>query len=412
LLGFISFLAVLLVSLILSLIVGFLAKFIYLNTGGELNEAKYTTEYILFGGALLAAGLHFIFCGAVWKRIFWLNLTVGILAGWWLLLLVSSFLLPGGSYLFLLAVAGGLIACLILIFRESNSIFDPVNFNVLLLFSIPALLVFIPLIYLLSEAFGEDSFSPVMLLITLLMTTMISFGFVISATLKKSAPAIIGIAALIFLTAGIVPRANGKQNPAYKNLFFAQNADTNKAVWSSVDTKVDDWTKQFLSEKPETGKISDVFPSNYAQFLYKPAPAIECAAPLVELLEEKTVDDLRILRFKLSSARQTPVIYLFAPAENQIRKIQFKNTVLNPNEFPSPKDATFRKLLTYFAIPREGLEFTVETKKAATLKLIVADQSYGLPAAQNAGQSGLPENMIFTDIIYNNSTMISKSFEF
>jgi hypothetical protein len=229
LLGFISFLAVLLVSLILSLIVGFLAKFIYLNTGGNLNEAKYTTEYILFGGALLAAGLHFIFCGAVWKRIFWLNLTVGILAGWWLLLLVSSFLLPGGSYLFLLAVAGGLIACLILIFRESNSIFDPVNFNVLLLFSIPALLVFIPLIYLLSEAFGEDSFSPVMLLITLLMTTMISFGFVISATLKKSAPAIIGIAALIFLTAGIVPRANGKQNPAYKNLFFAQNADTNKA---------------------------------------------------------------------------------------------------------------------------------------------------------------------------------------
>lgn len=411
-LGFLSFFAVLLISLIVSLIVGFLAKFIFLIVGGKADEAKYTTEYIVYGGAFLAVGLHFLFCSAVWKRIFWLNLTVGILAGWWLILLVSSFLLPGGSYLFLWAVSGGLIACLILILRKSNSISDPVNFNVLLLFSIPALLVFIPLIYLLSEAFGENSLSPVMLLITLLMTTMVSFGFVISESLKKTVPAIFGIAALIFLIVGIVPRTNGKQTPAHKNLFFAQNADTNKAVWSSVDAKVNDWTKLFLSEKPETGKIADVFPSNYSQFLYKSAQTIEKSAPIVELLEEKTVDDIRILRFKLSSARKAPVIYIFAPAENQIQKIQFKKTTLNPNEYPPQKDAIYRKLFTYFAIPPEGLEFTVETKKDTPLKLIATEQTYGLPESIENKQVAVPENMIFSDIIYNNSTLISKSFEF
>jgi putative pyoverdin transport system ATP-binding/permease protein len=411
-LGFLSFIAILFISLILSLIIGFFAKLIFLSLGGKADEAKYTADYIVYGGALLAVGLHYVFCSGLWRKIYNLNLTVGILTGWCLILFAAVFLFPGGSYLFFWSVLGGLIACLILIFRKSPSITKLFEFTVMLLFSIPAILVIFPLIYLLSEAFGENSLSGVMVLITLLMTSMATLGLVIPNSMKKSIPAVFGLAALIFLIAGILPRNNTKQTPAYKNLFFAQNNNTRKAVWASADGNINEWTIQFLGEKPEKGKISEIFPSNYASFLYKPVQNIDIPSPDLQLIDEVNTPENRILKLKINSGGNSPVIYLFAPLENGIQKIKFKNAILNLNEYPLYAKDGYRKLLTYFAIPQKGLEFTVETAKNAKVTLLVTGQRYGLPDIFQQNKPVLPENIIFSDLMYNNSTLITKSFDF
>ena len=84
---------------------------------------------------------------------------------------------------------------------------------------------------------------------------------------------------------------------------------------------------------------------------------------------------------------------------------------MNLKNFPPQNNWTVRKLLTYYAVPEEGLEITIETELNKPLKLILMDQTYGLPQELIA-QKSKPEDLLFSDLAYNNSTMVCKSFVF
>lgn len=409
--GFAAAFVLIIVPVVVSQLLLFILQTIYFYFGGTLQELSYNSHYQIAGIALLTVWIGGTLYGWFWTKIHWLNLFVGGLAVLWLFLLLSFFLFPGGSYLFFWSLLGGLVAAFIFVLGKNRESENWKNFAVSWLFAIPAIILFVPLIYLIAIALGINGGIGVAILVSLMTLAILPQLRMINHTAGWIFPVLFLGSALTFFGLSVIPPEQSTEHPEVQHIFYALNEDTHRAVWASADKGANEWTENFLTATPQKGKIIEYFPSNFEGYIYNPAPQTSPPANEIELIGESRENGKRQLRLKLHSKRNAAAIYLFAEANNPIEKLTAGKTVLNVKDFPPQNNWTIRKLLTFYAVPEEGLEITVETEPDKPLKLILMDQTYGLPPELTA-QKSKPEDLIFSELPYNNSTMVCKSFVF
>lgn len=373
--------------------------------GDVYNSGVYMIAFVALSLALTST---FYLLLRRWFR--WENLAMGALAVWVVCMLLSSVMLPGVSFLFTWPLLFSLLA-LGLVFLGKE---DPEQGSDLvkrvLVFSvgaIPALLIVVPMIYLIFVGLTLGMAGYVIVLVVLLTGLLIPHLSFIPASFKWALPAVLAAIGVAFLLVGSFTSGPARNRAQQNTVFYGFDADASKAVWASSDGAPDAWTQQFF-QSANSATLPEYFPFSSRVFLQAQAPVAQLNAPLVEVVNDETNSNQRTLRLRVKSPRQAQVITLAINADAQVT-----SSNVNGKEIKGRYGNNTPWMLRYYGLPQEGIEVTLVSSKPGTpIDIRVVDQSYGLPSGGQISVQPRPENMMPAMLPFTDSTFVTKSYKF
>jgi Peptidase family M28 len=340
------------------------------------------------------------------------DLWTGALLWWLVFLLLTTFGMQGGSYLFAWPLLFSLLALLILFMWNPEETRSRKQLAVILAGTIPAIILFIPIIQILFVGLNASSSALVMVVVALLLGLLVPHLKLISSMNRWLLPVVsTGICLMFLISAGVTSRFDAS-HPKQDNVFYALQADTGHAVWASSSNRADEWTDQFFSSQASINDLPDFFPGRTWRFLTSGAPAEEVTGPKIETLSDDRGPTERILRLRVTSTRQAPVISLYVDADGEVHGTQINGEVIKRESSGGAPAQGNTWSLRYFALSADGIELTLVSQSLQTIRIKAVDQSYGLPSASSAAFRPRPEGIIAAPLPLSDSTLVSKSFTF
>ncbi len=154
---------------------------------------------------------------------------------------------------------------------------------------IPALLLLPFVFYLLFQVITLDTPLIVfcgLLVGVILVTFLPMLENLIPPTFGWRGPALIGIVANALMIAGYLTRSPSAAYPLPTSLFYAVNAETQKAAWVSFDDPLffpqDSWAQQKLTHRPVRSRMPDFLGGYNSSVFWSPAPYTEDASKQVK----------------------------------------------------------------------------------------------------------------------------------
>lgn len=327
-----------------------------------------------------------------------------------ILILVITFVtakaLPGGSYEFVWPLLVGLLATVTVAFRRS---FRPLLLaSILCIFSLPALLLFVPLVRGFYEALGFTTIGAPLLGVMLGLLFLLLFPFlepVIQAG-GKVLPILIFGSAVVLCVAAAATTEYSSAHPKPSLLAYALDADSGKAVWTSSVSRVDPWTAEYLGTAPTRGKLPDFYPEWYPiEFLQHEAPAITLPPPQAELLDQSSDNNTRTLRLRITSPRHARTIHV------GVTGAEVLSASANDHDLGKPSEARWNATGPWsfdYCNPGDGIDLRLRLQGTAEIRLVLVDRSSGLiPGAK------LPPRPADSMPIHSgDQTMVRHSFAF
>lgn len=368
--------------------------------GRSSQAAAYQSKLYFIGFALLAIGLAFVPHALLLSRIRVENFVASSLAWWILLLILTTLLLPGVSYLLtwplLFCLPGFAYLILAGDRKRLPSIF------LFLLAVTPALIILAPAIYLISIGLNLDSIGIVMALVVLVCILLLPHFLFLSN--DRALALAITLAGVLFIGFAALRSTHDPRHPQLDSLFYGLNADTGKAIWASFDGKPDEWTSRVFSSKAQKRSAPEFFaPGRAGLLLQADAAPLSLPAPNATVLADSTKDAIRTLKLRITSPRGAPVVFVYFDSAKNLKRVWVNGKGIEP-EAPS--------IINYFNATAEGIELTLELSSAVPLKLRVVDQSYNLPDLPESRLGNRPDTIIPANVIYNDATVVSKSFSY
>jgi hypothetical protein len=323
--------------------------------------------------------------------------------------LVTSKWLPGGSYLFVWPLLAGLIATGAAAFRPANPTF--LEFCVLSVLSLPALLLFVPLLKGFYTALGFTSTGAPLWSVAFGLCFLLLFPF-LDPVLKS----IGNLLPLLVLAGGLVLCAYGAKAARYSSahpkaslLSYALDANTGKALWASSANRIDSWTAQYLGTSPSRAKLPDFVPDWYPiKFLQHDAPAITLAPPLAELLENSTDGATRALHLRITTPRHARTLHV------GLAQTEVLSASVNGHDLGKPSEARWWQPghwgFEYANPPVEGIDLQLRIPASGPITIVVVDRSSGLPTIPGANFPPRPADSM--PVHSGDQTMVRKSFVF
>jgi len=319
------------------------------------------------------------------KRVRVLNLWAGALLAWLLLTLTTSFWMPGASYLFLWPLLFCIAGLAIAMIRGGVLVFW--------LAALPGIILMAPSIELLFMALTMrmafvGAFSTV-----LLVGLLIPCLDLIAATGRWWLPSGAAAICTACLIVGASMSGFSRTNPRTDSIYYGLDTDTGKAVWFSLDPKVDDWTGHYLGVNPRRAALPQFVPFMAWQYLTHDAPAANLPPPSVERLAESSDGASRTLRLRITSPRHAPRVYLYGDEAVHVLNASVDGAPIDASQAfaglkPGQRAYTFRMArwgLCYFNVPSQGIELQIRLRNPApTYRMEVVDQSYGIDRLQGA----------------------------
>jgi peptidase M28-like protein len=372
----------------------------------DLEAQSYNTRglYIIGVLAIVVALTSSIFIWVAGK-IRLQNLAMGAMLFLGALMILSTLLLTGASYLFtwplLFSLAG------LYFFFASGQSGDalPRRLLIPLICAIPGIILFSQIAYLIFDAMGETSAVILAVIVALILSLLAPMLHILAPQRKWLLPAVAAVLGIGLLVMANVTGRFDREYPRRDNVFYVLNADTDKAAWVSTDQKPDEWTSQFLSENPERGAITDYAPSAYEGYLKQPAQSLKLAAADITVVEDSANNALRNLRLRVTSPRQSPVVTLLVSSDKPVRQALINGKAVN-------RDLSKQWGIQCFAIPKEGVELTLQTEQASNVRVRTVDTAYGLPEAPGQTLRSRPDNLIPALYPFTDSSIVNKTFVF
>jgi peptidase M28-like protein len=325
------------------------------------------------------------------------------------LVLATSQWLAGGSYTFVWPLLAGLLATAIAAFRPGHLSFP--SALILCLLSLPAVLLFLPLLEGFYTALGFTAIGAPLLSLTLGLLFLLLFPFL--DILLESAGKWLPIAALAAaLVLSIMAAKATRYSPAHPKpslLSYALDADTGKALWTSSASRLDSWTAHYLGSSPARGKLPDFVPDWYPiDFLQHEAPAIALPPPLAELFVDHTDGPTRTLLLHISTPRHARTLHV------GLTETEVFSASVNGHDLGKPSEARWLQPghwgFDYANPPAEGLDVLIRVPAPGPVRIVLVDRSSGLPAIP--GANFLPRPGDSMPIHSGDQTMVRRSFVF
>ena len=400
---FLSFILAIITSLVLQqLIIILHSNYQLLSTGNP-----YQSYYYVIGICLLVTAQTYLIYSLLEKKWDWENLYFGVIFWWVLLAVVTSFLLPGTSYIFTLSALSLLAFTLIRYLLKTKS-----KVTDLILLSAGSLVGIVLVSGIIRHVVaGLGLFLiPVIIFFIFFLIGVVLFQILnTEAFLRKfifSSIAMVGIILIIF---GLATVEHTESDPVPSNLFWAMDIDKNEAFWASSDAKLNDWNESIFSEGAKKVSIPDFFPMTRRTFYQQKSESVNLSAPEVETLSDTTNGDTRIIKLRIKSTREAPIINLILESEGEVVECFVEGEKVSDESFPEFLRVTPWETRIQ-GVPSEGVNISLKLKlKESPLKIRVVEQSYGLPESNKLKIYDRPEKFVSV-LPFGNSTFTTKTF--
>jgi hypothetical protein len=362
-------------------------------------------DLFLIGFSLISLAVAGSICVWLGKKSDWPSMALGALAWWLIAALVSALFAPGGSYLFLWPLASSLLG---LFAAQAVGEYWSRSWLGSLLLSISAtvgILLFLPMIYLIFLAMGLRVCVALAILVVWLASLFLPLFLLIDARRRWAAPSAAAlIGAGFIITALSLASLSGDQQRR-NSVFYAMNADKGEAVWASYDRGPDAWTSQFFGADATRGPLDGYLVSGFRRFMQAAAPLAPLRGPELTLIDSSIENGVRSLKIHVQSPRQAPAIMLTLDGDATVQ-----NFAVDDQQVAHEKSRPWE--LTYYTLPESGIDLVLRVKSTAPIRLRAADMSYGLFGNEQTPFSPRPENMAASTLLFNDMTIVVKSFEF
>jgi MFS family permease len=370
------------------------------------------TEDLLVGDTLsnsllaigcLTTGLAFALAVQSWLasglRAF--NSAAGQLIALAVLTVVLTALLPTASYVLrwpLLFAAAGMLIALLTRWRTLPA----------LAASLPALLIFAPLMYLLFVTLGFETISVSVLAV--LLGLLVAFMAPLLPRMSgrpRVFVAVLLVVAAVFSVAGIQLTRFSPAHPGRHSLVYAVNADEGRAAWISYDDAPDVWTRQFLTASPARGKAPAFTVGSARATLSAAADLLPVEAPTATVSSDRVADDTRTITLRLTAPRNANALLMRLPAELKILSVRIDG---HAHAIRDAGAAEAPWLLRFNAPPPEGVELELHLASAAPFSCWLGDRSYGLPELPGRKYEARPTDLMPT--YGSDVTLVTRSYRF
>ena len=406
--GFLAFLASMVTASIGVTLVWWIIRALPL---GQIAAAYHSSYYVVAFVSLAIAISSSLYI-AFRRKAALEDLAIGALLWWAVLMVLSALFFPGGSFLFTWPLLFSLLSVgywFTLSSQEADSIKRVIVVSVC---AVPGIILVAPLLSLIFAGLPVGLYGGVVILVVLLIGLLIPHLQLVISPSKWLLPGAAASLCVVLIIAGSLASGFDKGHPKPSLLFYGLNTDTKQAMWVSTDQKPDEWTTQFFSGDAEKGTLVEFFPLSGRSFLKGQAPVASLAAPAVDLIDDSTSNGIRVLRMRIKSVRQAPIISIQADANTEVLEAGINGKRVERAEtMPQAKNRN-PWMLYYFALPTEGIELDLQVKPAQPISLRVIDQSYGLPEIPALVFKKRPDYMMPALFPFSDSTIVSKSFSF
>jgi hypothetical protein len=346
-------------------------------------------------------------------RVRLLNLWAGALLCWLTITAATAAYMPGATYLFLWPALWATIGLGIFAMRaEGGATFDGVALA--WIFALPGVVMVAPTIELLFQALTMRMAFVDAFVAALLLGLIVPCVDAIAGAGRWRLPGAAALLCAACLIAGASVSRVSRENPRMDSIYYDLDVDSGKAMWSSLDRQVDDWTVRYLGENPRRAGLPEFVPFTQWDYLQKEAPAAVLEAPRIERLDGGGNE----LRLRVTSPRGAPRIYLYGDERNPVEQSSV-------NGAPIEADKAFEGLkagqrahafrmrrwgLCYYNVPATGIEVRLRLRDAAAgYRMAAIDQSYGLDGLP--GVTARPESMIPLPLMMD-SVWVRKTYTF
>jgi len=323
------------------------------------------------------------------------SLAMGALLWWLILMVVTSIFLPGATFIFHWPLLFSLIAIgWMILGRQTKSGF--LNSLILGLCALPGIILIAPVIYQVFVGLTLNWSILVTAMVVLLLGLLLPHLRLITTRFEWVLPGASAVAAIVLLVIGVLANA-APEVKSSNRIYYALNADTGKAVWAT--TQPDERASQFFNGATEQGTLADFgYKRMSRQYTLNSAPVAQLPAPEMTVLEDRTVDGVRVLRIRVSSMRQAGRLFVYVDSNAEVLRARVNNSAVSDEL----KDQWG---LEIDGMPEKGVELQLEVKTFDPLRLRLIDESYGLPAVNAAATQQFPTLAEKPDL-----TLLVKSF--
>jgi hypothetical protein len=371
--------------------------------GGDYHAALYAIGFLALTVALTGALL-------IWfrRKTRMENLIVGALF-WWVVVMVLFCLgVPGGSYLFTWPLLF-MLPALGAVFISRAELRSPKSMMLLAAPMLAGTILIAPLISLLIAGFGMMVGWLVMILVVFLLVLYGAHLDLLTAERRWVLPVVSGLLGLALVIAGLGASKTSVDHPRFDHLFYALDVDTGKAIWGSADRKTDEWTAQFFSSGAERADLAGYFPWLRGTILKGDAPILPLAGPSVIVIDDRTEEGHRALRLRVTSPRQAETIAVYWKRELELNGLAVNGKRVAEESFESAKRSAGYRGVSYFGLPKDGIELKLEIKSAGPVELKIEDRSSSLPATQRRER---PDYIVASPLPYSDCTVVTRSMTF
>jgi len=409
--SFIPFISSLLVAVLVGYFGWKLVLYIHPQYTDILQGFPYNGHMYLFAFSSIVIGIVFWFYNYFIKKERICDLLFAPIFIWFLINWAIAYWLKGAGF-FIIPLIGMLISLGVLLFSKK------ISHNSILLFTllaIPTFLLFPPLIKMFPVGLGMKIIFISLVFIVLLLGSILPIiaSYTKTGQLSKL---FIGIAILAYITASF-QSGYSKENRQPNSVIYIQDIDKNEAFFASYNKKNDEFTKQFLGDKPSEGDLSTFFSNKFKTKLnfYTKTDPRSLVFPLVDKkINDTLFADRNVYSYMIKPQRESNLLYITAKDSLNVYSIRFngesfdrKDTSDNPFILTTTSDNP--KIISYYlAEGVDSLFIEMEIPKGSNPKLQLLEVSYDLLTHPLFKKEPRSSTMMPTPFVINDAIILKK----
>ncbi|WP_299683142.1 M20/M25/M40 family metallo-hydrolase [uncultured Dokdonia sp.] len=366
------------------------------------NGHWYTAAFVLLGVSL---------CFGIYHKMVKAEHTVSTLIApltIWLIINIALALKLQGAAFFIIPVYFGLLALFLLI-RQTNP-----SMTLMVLLAAPAIFLFAPLVQFFPVGLGPDMF-----FVSVIFTVLL-FGLLIPVVGFFRNKKMVGILSLLaaFVFLGI---AHSKSSPSAErqlpnSLLYYHNADTDKAYWATYSEQIDDWTRGYLGDNPEsaTAYIGNAAGSKYnTPYSYaKETAVINLPESDIRVTQDTIIEGTAYTTMTIVPKRTIHQMRLYSAIDTPFQYLSY-----NGKEFmPDSTETLYKKrgskgMLSYYLTLGDSLEVRYAVPKDVVPTFTLKEFSYDLLDNPSFTVSARPKNTKPEPFIATDAVVIERTID-
>ena len=335
----------------------------------------YNSQYYLC--AALSLGM-FVFL-IIYRWLFEKNRTGSLLAAVLIIEIIGIVVMyqkmPTAVYLFtfpLLFVVVGQLAILLLQLKKTAHLVPYVA--ILTASFLPAIFLWVPVIYNLFLAFSIDMLiAPGILLVLLMGMGLPLFDLVVKARIVINSFLFLGF---MFILLGHFTSKYNSQRPLQSDLIYALDLDKNQAFWVSNELHLDEWKRQIFNEsKPQP--FTAFYPRTTQSHLITEAPLPEAniGKPTLFVKSDTLVNNERQLALTIGAEDPAVILEIMISKSDKIKFLQINDRVIDPSHVQT-ENKSYR--MVHYGLMEQGLSIKMHVVAGFKPELTLIAKTVGL----------------------------------